>query len=151
MYQTKISDSPFGQNITSILPRGFTRSASLKSALGVQKVAMLKLSTDYAMPIYIGDLSLMDSFLYIKRLVVTPHFDYMFIDPFKKKGTETPREGLWSAGCTLALDLESILWLEWPCSIGVSASFNGGPSFAACREDYNAARYYVGPTFNVTF
>ena len=151
MYQTKISDSPFGQNITSILPRGFTRSASLKSALGVQKDAMLKLSTDYAMPIYIGDLSLMDSFLYIKRLVVTPHFDYMFIDPFKKKGTETPREGLWSAGCTLALDLESILWLEWPCSIGVSASFNGGPSFAACREDYNAARYYVGPTFNVTF
>lgn len=151
MYQTKLSDSPFGQNITSILPRGLSGNASLSSAFGVQKDAILKVSADYAIPIYIGDVSVMNSFFYIKRLVVTPHFDYMFVEPFKKKGSAVPKEGLWSAGGTLALDLESFFWLEWPCSIGVTASYNGGASFAACSEDHNAERFYVGPTFNVTF
>lgn len=151
MYQTKLSDSPFGQNITSILPRGLAGNGSLSSAMGIQKDAMLKLSADYAIPIYIGDISIMNSFCYIKRLVVTPHFDYMFMDPFKTKGTAAPREGLWSAGSTFALDLESILWLEWPCTIGIEASFNGGASFPACQENYNAGRFHVGPTFNVTF
>lgn len=151
MYQTKLSDAPFGQNITSILPRGLAGNGSLSSALGVQKDAMLKLSADYAIPVFIGDVSIMNSFFYIKRLVVTPHFDYMFMEPFKKKGTAAPREGLWSAGGTFALDLESVLWLEWPCTIGVTVSYNGGASFAACQKDHHADRFHVGPTFNVTF
>jgi hypothetical protein len=151
MYQTKLLDSPFGQNVTNILPRGYTRNASLSSAYGINKDAMLKISADYAIPVFIGDVSLMNSFLYVKRLVVTPHFDYTFMDPFKKKGTSAEPEGLFSAGATLAVDLESFLWLEWPCTAGISASFNGGPSFAACRENYDAGRFYIGPTFNITF
>ena len=151
MYQTKLLDSPFGQNVTNILPRGYARNASLSSAYGINKDAMLKISADYAIPVFIGDVSLMNSFLYVKRLVVTPHFDYTFMDPFKKKGTSAEPEGLFSAGATLAVDLESFLWLEWPCTAGISASFNGGPSFAACRENYGAGRFYIGPTFNITF
>ena len=151
MYQTKLLDSPFGQNVTNILPRGYARNASLSSAYGINKDAMLKISADYAIPVFIGDVSLMNSFLYVKRLVVTPHFDYTFMDPFKKKGTSAQPEGLFSAGATLAVDLESFLWLEWPCTAGISASFNGGPSFADCQENYGAGRFYVGPTFNITF
>lgn len=151
MMQFKLSDSPFGQTVLNTLPRGFAGSSAMMSNISSMKQATLKVSADYGIPVYIGDISIMGSFLYLKRLVITPHFDYMFMNPLSHKQSGAAREGLWSAGATLALDLESILWLEWPCTLGVSASFNGGPSFAGYHETFNASRYYVGPTFNVTF
>lgn len=149
--QFKLSDSPFGQTVTNVAPRGFTGSAAMMSNISTMKQAVLKVSADYGIPVYIGDISIMNSFLYLKRLVLTPHFDYMFMDPLSRRQSTEPREGLWSAGATLAFNLESFLWLEWPCTIGVTASLNGGPSFAPYREIYGARPYYVGPTFNVTF
>ena len=151
MMQFKLSDSPFGQTVVNTMPRGFTGSAAMMSNVSTNKNSTLKLSADYGIPVYIGDVSIMNSFLYLKRLVITPHFDYMFMNPLSHKQSGAPREGLWSAGGTLAFNLESFLWLEWPCTFGVTASYNGGPSFAAYNEAFNARRYYVGPTFNVTF
>lgn len=103
---------------------------------------MTKASFDYAFPIYIGDLAIGGNFFSIKRLVMNPHFDYM-----------TSAMGrLHSAGAELRLDLHSILTLEWPCSIGVTYSFNGGDTDAISKATgATIGRHYIGPTFNVTF
>lgn len=151
LYQGKLTDAPFGQNVADVMPRGFKRSTALSSALGVQREGLLKLSADYAFPVYIGDISILNSFLFIKRLTITPHFDYMMLEPFRKKGTAAGPEGLWSAGCNLGVNLESTFWIKWPCVVGLTASFNGGPSMADFIEKYKADRYFVGPTFSVSF
>ena len=145
MYQTKLNKASFGQNIVNVLPRGFGRAASLQSSLTVEAQSMLRLTADYAIPIYIGDISLLKNFLYIKRLTVTPHFDYTFING------KYSLEGLWSAGANVGFDLESVAWIAWPCSVGVTMSYNGGPSYSTYDEIHNIGRFYAGPTFNVSF
>lgn len=143
MSQQKLGDSTFGQPIVNILPRGFNNTGSLMNQLAIKNSNLTKLSVDYAMPIFIGDLAIGGNFFSIKRLILSPHFDYTFVGS----------KGLLSAGATLDLDLHSILTLEWPCSIGVTASYNGGSAFGQAIKDsgMNIQRYFIGPTFNVTF
>lgn len=144
MTQQKLrSDAVFGQPIVSILPRGLSSNASLASWLSIRNANITKITADYAVPIFIGDLSIGGSFFSIKRLVVTPHFDYSFIG----------EKGLWSAGGDLTLDMHSILTLEWPCSFGVTMSYNGGTAWnsAASESGITIDRFFVGPTFNVSF
>ena len=103
---------------------------------------MTKVTADYGIPVYLGDWGIFGGFFYIKRLVLTPHFDYMFAG----------KEHLFSAGCDLTFDLNSILWLGWPCSLGVTYSYNGGESFNSLNTlGLNLGHHYVGPVFNVTF
>ena len=142
MKQIKLSDAPFGQTSVNCLPRGLSSNGALLNALSVRNTSMTKASFDYAFPIYIGDLAIGGNFFSIKRLVMNPHFDYM-----------TSAMGrLHSAGAELRLDLHSILTLEWPCSIGVTYSFNGGDTDAISKATgATIGRHYIGPTFNVTF
>jgi hypothetical protein len=144
MTQQKLrSDSVFGQPIVSILPRGLSSNASIASWLSIRNANITKITADYAVPVFIGDIALGGNFFSIKRLVVTPHFDYSFIG----------RKGLWSAGADLTLDMHSILTLEWPCSFGVTMSYNGGPSWKSISTDSGITldRFHIGPTFNVSF
>jgi hypothetical protein len=143
LYQTKLKDSPFGQRTVSIMPRGFAGTPSIGSNLSVQKKSLAKVSAEYGIPIYIGDIAVLNSMLNIKRLVFTPHFDYLFTDGVSK--------GLYSAGASLTLGLESIFWTGWPCSVGVCGSFNGGTDFSSYVEGFNAERFHIGPVFSVTF
>ena len=144
LHQTKLMDSPFGQRTVSIMPRGFAGTPSIGSSLSVQNNALTKVTAEYGIPIYIGDIAIKNSLLNIKRLVFTPHFDYTFIDGSISKG-------LYSAGASLTLSLESIFWTGWPCSIGVSGSYNGGTDFSSYVEGFNAERFHIGPVFSVTF
>ena len=136
-------ESYFSQATVNSLPRGLSDNSMLNTWLSVRNPSMTKLTVDYGIPIYVGDWGIFGGFFYIKRLVLTPHFDYMFAG----------KNQLYSAGCDLAFDLNSILWLGWPCSIGVTYSYNGGPSFKSLSKDtgMNLGRHYVGPTFNVSF
>ena len=133
----------FGQTAVNILPRGLASNSALASWLALRNDVMTKLSADYALPIYIGDLSIGGSMFSIKRLVLTPHFDC----------TVFSNSSLFSAGADLILDMHSILTLEWPCSFGVSFSYNGGPAFNSIAANSGIAidRWHVGPTFNVSF
>lgn len=141
--QTKLDDSsPFGQNITNVLPRGYNGYASLSQSLSINNKNITKISADYAVPVFIGDIDVFGSIFYIKRLIITPHFDYSFTGN---------GDSLWSAGCNLTLDLASILGFEWPCSLGVTGSYNGGESYAKYKDNYSLNRWFAGPTFNVTF
>ena len=143
LVQKKLNDAPFGQSATNFLPRGLSSNYSLLSWISTRNNAVGKVTAEYAVPVYIGDLSIGGSFFAIKRLVVVPHFDYSF----------TNVGGLWSAGTELSLDLNSILTLGWPCSFGISASYNGGNALQSISEssDIEIARWKFTPTFNVTF
>ena len=143
MRQMKLSDAAFGQAVVNILPRGLSSSTELLSWLSIRTNGMTKVTADYAFPIYIGDLAIGGSMFSIKRLVVNPHFDY----------TSAGGYGLFSAGAELILDMNSILTLEWPCSFGITYSYNGGNGFNALAQQSGISLnpYYVGPTFNVSF
>lgn len=143
MHQVKLSDAPFGQAVVNIMPRGLSSNSAILSWLAVRNTQMTKVTADYAFPIFIGDLAIGGNFFSIKRLVVNPHFDYTFAGGY----------GLFSAGAELILDMNSILTLEWPCSFGITYSFNGGSGFNAISQQsgITLGRHYVGPTFNVSF
>lgn len=144
MNQMKLSGKAvFGQSYVNILPRGLSSNGSLTSWLSLRNPLMTKITADYAIPIFIGDLSIGGKFLSIKRLVLTPHFDCTFFSG----------KTLWSAGASLDLDLNSIITIEWPCSAGITFSYNGGSAFAetAAKSGIAMKQWYLGPTFNVTF
>lgn len=137
-YQKKLSDAPFGQGVMNILPRGLSKNADLLNWLSVRSQNMTRLTADYAFPIFIGDLAVGGNMFSIKRLVINPHFDY----------TYAGSTSLFSVGGELILGMHSVLKFEWPCSIGVTFSYNGGTGIPA---GIPVSRYYVGPTFNVNF
>lgn len=141
--QSLSSNVYFNQTVVNALPRGLNTNAQLLNWLGLRCSSMTKLTADYGIPIYIGDWGIMGGFCYFKRLVLTPHFDYMFAG----------NDQLYSAGCDLTFDLNSVFWLGWPCSVGVTYSYNGGPSFESLMTTagINMEHHYVGPIFNVSF
>ena len=144
MHQLALSSKAyFNQAVVNTLPRGLSNIGQLNMWLSVRNASMTRLSADYSIPIYVGDTAVINGMFYIKRLVLTPHFDYMFA------GTDR----LYSAGCALAFDLNSVLWIRWPCSVGVTYSYNGGRSFKSLEENIgiDLGHHYVGPTFNVSF
>ena len=142
MWQRKLrDDSPFSQQLVGILPRGFN-TAGLGNHLSLYNKNLVKATADYAIPIYIGDITLGGNWLAIKRLVTYPHFDYTFIG----------KEGLWSAGLDLTADLHAIITLEWPCSVGVTFSWNGGSAWdRLAANGISMNKWFVGPIFNVSF
>lgn len=143
MWQRKLrDDSPFSQQTVGIVPRGLSSSAGLGNHLSLYNKNLVKVTADYAIPIYIGDVTLGGNWLAIKRLVTYPHFDYTFIG----------KEGLWSAGLDLTADLHAIITLEWPCSVGVTFSWNGGSAWDRLTANgISMDKWFVGPIFNVSF
>lgn len=145
MWQTKLRDSsPFSQPVVDVLPRGLSDNTRLASHLALYNPNLIRLTADYAIPVFIGDITIGGNWLAIKRLVVYPHFDYTFI------GKKT---GLWSAGLDLTADLQAIITLEWPCSVGLSFSWNGGVNntWNTLSDKIEMNKWFLGPVFNVSF
>ena len=143
MWQRKLRDeSPFSQQVVGVIPRGLSSSAGLGNHLSLYNKNLVKVTADYAIPIYIGDITIGGNWLAIKRLVTYPHFDYTFIG----------KEGLWSAGLDLTADLHAIITLEWPCSVGVTFSWNGGSAWDRLTANgISMNKWFLGPIFNVSF
>ena len=147
MYQRKLSpDSYFGQATVTMVPRGLKNNANLMSYLSIYNNNLTNFSADYAIPIFIGDLAIGGSFLYVKRMVLTPHFDFNLVEN---------KPSLFSVGTSLTFNLESIIFLTWPCSVGVTYSYNGGfnGQFQKISQDtgIELGRHFVGPVFSVSF
>ena len=136
-------DSYFSLPLIDVLPRGLSANAELAQWLSVRNPQMAKFTADYSIPIYIGDVSFGGSFFYLKRLLFNPHFDYALAG----------KNELFSAGAEFLLDLNSILWLEWPCSVGASWSYNAGKGFEniSKKSGIQMDRDYWGFVFNVSF
>ncbi len=132
----------FGQATVNILPRGLANRPEILSDLSQNTRDLLKLTADYAIPIYIGDINIWKSFLSIKRLELIPHFDFMLAG--KKKN-------LWSVGTDFVFRLNTLVWIPWPCSLGVRYDYNGGSLMKTYGGHPTLGRHFVGPLFSVSF
>lgn len=134
--------SSFFKGCVNTLPRGLESEVATHQYLAMHNDILNRLTMDYTIPIHSGDFNIDGSLVYIKRFVFTPHFDLMMT---KNSGN------LYSAGFSFVFDLESIIWLGLPFSIGVTYSYNGGSAFAPLEaQGLNPSHHYVGPVFNIS-
>ena len=135
----------FGQAYVNTLPRGLKNNSELLSWLSVRNPNMTKFTVDYGIPIFIGNPVLGINIFAIKRLVLTPSFDCTLL-----RG----KASLWSASLDAVLDFNSILTLEFPVSLGVSFSYNGGFNGSFDTIGANSGIYmkhfFFGPVFNIS-
>jgi hypothetical protein len=140
--------APFGENVVSIAPRGFTAAES-RSVARVS-AGQLRLTADYAIPVYVGDISWFSPVAYIKNFLLIPHVDWTgFGLPRNGKGKATS-SSLVSAGADFTVELGNLAWVPYPCSLGVSASWLGGPYFRTLSDaaEDGLKPYYVGLVFS---
>ena len=142
MWQRKlVGSSAFCQQTVDFLPRGLSSIPSLGSYLSIYNRDLFKITADYAIPIFIGDVTIGGNILAIKRLVLYPHYDHTFIG----------KNGLWSAGIDVTADLQAIATIEWPCSVGLSFCWNGGSAWDSIPNEISMKKWFLGPVFNVSF
>lgn len=133
----------FASPLTSgvnILPRGLSSDSILSQWAASQGLSAM-LSASYAMPFPMGDFHIGNLF-YVTRGIITPHFDWSFIG----------KDHLFSAGATLEIEFGNFIGLEFPAAIGVTYSYNGGPSFKRLSDaGINSGRHTIGPVFSMDF
>ena len=145
------NDMQFSDPVVNILPRGFKSNGTILRNMTILYGLMSKATIDYAIPVHTGDWSIGGSLFSVKRFVLTPHFDFTFMGKRGNQMYGAPLGNLFSAGANLSVDLNSILWLEYPCSFGVTCSYNGGSLFGTYTPNTTVDRFHIAPTFNITF
>ena len=143
----------FGSPAVNTLPQGLDTNSELLSVTSMYSDKSMKLSIDYAIPIYIGDITIFGPFMYLKRLTVTPQVDFTMFDWMENYQF---RGNLFSAGASLTLDFDRLFWLRFPFSVGITYSWSGGTAFDTLREAVRAngssfGHHYLGPIFSVDF
>ena len=113
--QQRVGKGWFADRFASVLPRGFD---SESGAVLAGNPTQWKVTADYAIPIYVGDISIFSPVVYIKNFLLIPHVDVA-------GGTKAQ---LWSAGASLTAELANLLWIPFDASVGVRASYLGGGS-----------------------
>ena len=141
--------APFGENSISIAPRGFT-AADLR-AIARKSAFQVKLTADYAIPVYVGDISWFSPVAYISHFLVITHVDWLGFGGARNGIGAPEKSSLVSVGADLTVELGNFCWIPYPCSVGVSASWLGGPYFKTLAEAAENGRkpYYVGLLFSV--
>ena len=133
--------APFGENSVTVWPRGFT--AADGRAVARVSANQLKLTADYAIPIYVGDISWFSPVAYISHFLLIPHVDWMAFGGARNGNGKPTASSLISAGADFTVELGNFLWAPFPCSVGVSASWLGGPYFKTLSEaDDNGRKPY---------
>ena len=133
------SAAPFSSGVNT-LPRGLSSDALLSQWAAAQKGGA-KLSASYAMPFPLGDFHIGNLF-YVTRGIITPHFDWSFIGSGQ----------LFSAGATLEMEFGNFFGLAFPARLGVTYSYNGGPTFSSLKNaGIDPGRHTVGPVFSMDF
>ena len=133
------SAAPFSSGVNT-LPRGLSSDAFLSQWAAAQKGGA-KLSASYAMPFPLGDFHIGNLF-YVTRGIITPHFDWSFIGSGQ----------LFSAGATLEMEFGNFFGLAFPARLGVTYSYNGGPTFSSLKNaGIDPGRHTVGPVFSMDF
>ena len=119
-------------NTVNTVPRGFF-SSELDDVFSAYTKRQLKLTADYAIPIWIGDISALSPIAYIRNFVLTPHFDLTAFrwssHSFLPNGTGV----IWSAGASFTLRLGNFLWLPYETSIGLDYCYNGGKDYTFAK------------------
>jgi len=103
------------------LPRGF--QSDVTSVVAQGNPLQWKVTADYAIPIYVGDLSI-PGVAYIKNFVLTPHADFAGLGS----------DNLWSAGADFTAQMAKLI-LPFDSSLGVSFSWLGGSWYANTGQE----------------
>lgn len=144
-YQHQFEATVKRENTISVAPRGFNDSGA-EYFIRNRSANHLNITADYAIPVWFGDISCFSPLFYIKNFVLTPHFDYTMFS----LGRSMTDGGLFSAGATLTAKLANFLWIPFDTTVGVTFSYNGGPSFNAIKNSgYLMDNHYIGFVFNV--
>ena len=139
------SGAPFGENGVSVVPRGFT--AADGTAIARKSARALRLTADYAIPIYAGDISWFSPVAYISHFLLVPHADWTTFGGARNGKGSATASSLVSVGADLTVELANFLWVPFPCSVGVSASWLGGPYFSTLATD-GRKPYSIGMVFS---
>ena len=145
-YQHQFKADLRRENAISVAPRGFENS-SAEYVIRNFSYDHLKFTADYAIPLWFGDISFLSPVAYIKNFEITPHFDYTMFS----LGKGLTDGGLFSAGASIVAKLANLLWIPYDCSIGITASYNGGPSFNVIKNSgYPMDNHYIGFVFDIS-
>ena len=141
--------APFGENSITVQPRGFT--AADARAVARNSAGQLRLTADYAIPIYLGDISLFSPVAYISHFLLIPHVDWLAFGGARNGSGKATASSLISAGADFTLELGNFFWAPFPCSVGVSASWLGGPYFKTLAKAAEEGRkpYSIGLVFSL--
>ena len=137
MVQHHLGNALFPENYVSTAPRGY--SFNDISGLFIFAPTQFKVGADYAIPVYVGDISCFSPVLYIKNFLLVPHCDALFF-----KGGN-----LVSAGVDITAELANILFLPFSCSIGARIDVNAGSSFSLLQSARLAKRVTAQLIFSV--
>ena len=142
------SGAPTGENTVNTRPRGFSNS-QLPSFLAAYAPGQLKLTADYAVPVWLGDISWFSPLFYIKNFVIKPHADWLRMD----LGRGLSGTGhLISLGAECTVRLADFLWLPNDTSVGFVFDWNGGPSYSRIEEyGFRLERTCISGVFSVSF
>ena len=135
------------ENVVKTRPRGLATDA-LNNWLAAYAPTQIRLTADYAIPIYLGDIDLLSPVTYIKNFVLTPHYDYTvlkFGHGFSGTG------GLSSLGVDFTANVANILWFPYDSKIGISFCYNEGPSFSDIKKTgLPLDRTWIGMVFRTS-
>lgn len=149
--QFRVKDKTFiYSSVSSTLPRGFGNSEFLANYHLYFAEKSFRASAEYAMPFYIGDPCWGD-FVSIRRMVLTPHFDYTRMNGLERNWEVSDGE-LWSVGASLAFDFRSLFWMAIHPTLGVTFSYNGGAMAKYWRDQgADIPKFFVGPVISFAF
>lgn len=137
----------FFENTVNTAPRGLS-GTSLQAYLS-SSTNQMRLTADYAIPLYFGDISLFSPVVYITHFLLRPHLDYSFFS--RERSFDS---GLLSAGSDVVAKVENFLWLPYGGEIGFTLDYNGGPSFSTLQAEgvlESRNHLYAGMIFNMSF
>lgn len=132
----------FSENLVNCLPRGYSSVSGLSRSFSKYRNQLL-LQADYGIAFAPVDWSFLGPVAYIRNFLLTPNFDIsLFSNP---DDTLT----FCSAGTELCAVLGNFLWLPYETRIGVSYSYNFGPSFGKMATDIQPGRHCFQMVFNI--
>jgi len=109
-------------NHTKIIPRGYSDNAS--AILYYVSDSQARMTADYAIPIYIGDISFLSPVLYATHFTLMPFADITLL-----KGGN-----IFSAGASLTLNVKNIACFPFDGEIGFRVSGKGGSRYNYLKE-----------------
>ena len=72
---------------------------------------------------------------YITHFLLIPHVDWTAFGGSRNGKGAPVNSSLLSAGADFTVELANFLWVPFPCSVGVSATWTGGPYYSTLATE----------------
>jgi hypothetical protein len=137
-----------GENVVTTRPRGF-QDTQISNYLAAYAPDQVRVTADYSIPVWVGDISWFSPLLYITHFVVKPHVDWTFL---RYGRGYTGTGSLLSAGAEVTARMAHFLWLPFPTSAGFVFDWNGGPEYdVIASRGVKLQRTWIGGVFSIDF